>query len=178
MIHGAERAKSLMIALRDRSPMLMIKNRIRSPYMSATRTPADVMHLYLEEVVAKGRIELLDEIAAEDMVDHTAVAAGWGYGREGLVKHVQTAVASLAELQVTVERVIASRDEVVGVWRVRAIHAGPLFGIPATQKRIDWRNASIFRVSDGLITDYTGVWGSLEAVAQMGVPIRLPVVPP
>jgi predicted ester cyclase len=142
--------------------------------MNTFRTPAEVMRVYLEDVVARGRIELLDEIAAEDMVDHTAVAAGWGYGRQGLVKHVQTATASLAQLQVTVERVIASADEVVGVWRVRAIHVGPMFGVPATHKPIDWRNASIFRVENGRITDYDGVWGSLEAVAQMGVPIRLP----
>ena len=142
--------------------------------MNSKRTPADVMRLYVEEVVARGRIELLDEIAADDVVDHTAVAAGWGTGRQGLVKHVRTACASLGNLQATVERVIASSDEVVGVWRVRAIHIGPLFGIPATHKPLDWRNASIFRVRDGRITDYTGVWGSLDAVAQMGVPIKLP----
>jgi predicted ester cyclase len=142
--------------------------------MSTVRTPTDVMRLYLEEVVARGRIELLDEIAAEDMVDQTAVAAGWGYGRQGLVKHVRTALGSLAQLKVTVERVIASHDEVVGVWRARATHAGPMFGIPATGKWIEWTNASIFRVRDGRIIDYDGVWGSLEAVAKMGVPIELP----
>jgi hypothetical protein len=35
--------------------------------------------------------------------------------------------------------------------------------------------ASIFRVADGKITDYTGVWGALEAVQQMGVAIALRV---
>jgi predicted ester cyclase len=132
------------------------------------------MRLYIEEVVANGNIALLDDIAAEDMVDHTAVAAGWGTGRRGLVQHVKTACAALGDLQVEVERVIASSDEVVGVWRVRAVHVGTLFGIEATHKPISWRNASIFKVHDGRITDYTGVWGSLDAVAQMGVPIELP----
>jgi|GEM_PF-3200670 len=37
----------------------------------------EVMRLYLTEV-AQGKLELLEEIAAEDMVDHTAVAAGFG----------------------------------------------------------------------------------------------------
>lgn len=82
--------------------------------------------------------------------------------------------STLDDLEVDVERVIASADEVVGVWRARGIHRAPLFGIDATRQPLSWSNASIFKVKDGRITDYTGVWGSLEAVTQMGVPIRLP----
>lgn len=46
--------------------------------------------------------------------------------------------------------------------------------MPATGRTIEWTNASIFRVRDGKIVDYTGVWGALDAVQQMGVPIALP----
>lgn len=49
-----------------------------------------------------------------------------------------------------------------------------MFGIPATGKTIEWTNASIFRIENGKIIDYTGVWGALEAVQGMGVPIALP----
>lgn len=140
----------------------------------STRSPAEVMHLYLEEVVAKGNIDLLDEIAAEDMVDHTALEAGWGPGRQGLVRHVNYFRATLDDLEVELQRVIASADEVVGVWRASGVHRAALFGIEATGRRLSWTNASIFKVHNGRITDYTGVWGNLEAVAQMGVPIELP----
>ncbi len=75
---------------------------------------------------------------------------------------------------ITIERLIASDHEVVGVWRVRGVHSGELFGVPATGKTIEWTNVSIFRVENGKIVDYTGVWGALEAVQQMGVPIVLP----
>lgn len=136
--------------------------------------PADVMRRYLLEVVGEGKLEVLEEIAAIDMVDHTAVAAGWGPGRAGLERHVRFFRNCVPDLQVTVLRVIASADEVVGVWRVRGTHSAPLFGVPATGKVLDYTNASIFRVEGGRITDYTGVWGSLEAVQQMGVPIKLP----
>lgn len=134
----------------------------------------EVMRCYLTEVVAQGKLELLDDLAAEDMVDHTAIAAGWGPGRSGLKQHVSYFRQSISDLEITLERVIASADEVVGVWRVRATHSGDLFGIPATGKTIEWTNASIFRLKDGKIIDYTGVWGSLEAVQRMGVPIALP----
>ena len=75
---------------------------------------------------------------------------------------------------ITIERLIASDHEVVGVWRVRGVHSGELFGVPATSKTIEWTNVSIFRVENGKIVDYTGVWGALEAVRQMDVPIVLP----
>jgi steroid delta-isomerase-like uncharacterized protein len=134
----------------------------------------EVMHLYLTEVVQKGNINLLEDIAADDMVDHTAVAAGLGTGRPGLEQHVRYFRQCIPDLQVTIERIIASQDEVVGVWRVRGTHKEYLFGIPGTGKVIEWTNASIFRLKDGKIIDYTGVWGALEAVQQMGVEIALP----
>jgi steroid delta-isomerase-like uncharacterized protein len=141
--------------------------------MNKERSEA-VMRHYITEVVALGKLELLDDIAAEDMVDHTAVAAGWGTGRSGLEKHVRYFRQCVPDLQITLERVIASQDEVVGVWRVRGTHSAALFGVPATGKVIEWTNASIFRLRDGKIVDYTGVWGALEAVLQMGVNIDLP----
>jgi steroid delta-isomerase-like uncharacterized protein len=134
----------------------------------------EVMRLYLTEVGEKGDIDLLKEIAAEDMVDHTAVAAGLGTGRAGLENHVRYFRQCVPDGQVTIERIIASQDEVVGVWRVRGTHSANLFGVPATGKVIEWTNVSIFRLKDGKIIDYTGVWGSLEAVQQMGVKIALP----
>jgi predicted ester cyclase len=127
------------------------------------------MRRYLTEVVAGGDLAVLDDIAAPDMVDHTAVAAGWGTGRDGLVRHVTYFRATLPDLTVSVERIVASDDEVVGIWRVSGSHRGPLFGYAATGRRLEWSNASIFRLAEGLIVDYTGVWGALEAVHGMGV---------
>jgi steroid delta-isomerase-like uncharacterized protein len=142
--------------------------------MTVNRTPADIMRVYLEDVVGRGNLELLEEIAAEDMVDYTAVAVGWGPGRAGLIRHVTYFRSVMGDLVVDVERIVASDTEVVGLWRVRGLHQGELFGLPATSRRLDYRNASFFRVRDGLIVDYTGVWGALDAVRQMGVPMRLP----
>lgn len=36
----------------------------------------EVMRRYLTEVVAQGKLELIDELAAEDMVDHTQAIPG------------------------------------------------------------------------------------------------------
>ena len=76
---------------------------------------------------------------------------------------------TLPDLVVTVDRLIASADEVVGIWRVSGTHRGFLFGYPASGRRLEWSNASIFTIADAKIIDYAGVWGALEAVQGMGV---------
>lgn len=134
----------------------------------------NIMRRYLEEVVVEGKYEVLEEIAAEDMVDHTAVKHGWPSGRAGLEQHVRYFRQCVPDLKVEILRVIASENEVVGMWRAQGTHSEILFGIPATGKRLDYNNASIFKVKNGKLVDYTGVWGALDAVQQMGVPIALP----
>lgn len=129
------------------------------------------MVAYLKQVVEEGDIDLLDQIAAEDMVDETAIEVGWGPGRRGLIRHVRYYRNAMEGLRVDVERIIASDDEVVGIWRARGIDASNLFGVPASRRPLDYRNASVFRIRDGQIVHYTGVWAALDAVRQMGVEI-------
>jgi len=97
-----------------------------------------------------------------------------GTGRAGLEGHVRYFRQCFPDLQVTIERIIASEDEVVGVWRARGTHSEFIFGVPATGRVIEWTNASIFRLKDGKIIDYVVVPGALDAVEQMGAQISLP----
>lgn len=134
----------------------------------------EVMETYIKEIVAKGDIHLLSQISAEDVIDETAVEAGLGPGIAGLEKHVKYFRKAVSDLIVTLDQVVASDDEVVGIWSVAGTHSAPLFDVKATGKNISWTNVSIFRLENGLLVHYRGVWGALEAVKQMGVPISLP----
>jgi steroid delta-isomerase-like uncharacterized protein len=130
----------------------------------------EVMRRYLTEVVAQGKIELIEQLAAEDMVDHTQTIPG----RAGLVNHVRSFRERYSNPEVHVERIIASDDEVVGIWRWRTTHSGEMLGVPATGKTVDVRVASIFRLKDGMLVDYEVVADFLGAVRQMGAQIQLP----
>ena len=128
---------------------------------------AEVMRTYLEEVVAKRRLELIPQLAAEDMVDHTQPVRG----RQGLVNHVENFHRTFPDVTIEVKRIIASDDEVVGMWRLKGTHSQPLFGVPATGKTLEFDVASIFKLRDGMLIDYTLVAGGLEAAIQMGIPL-------
>ena len=130
----------------------------------------EVMRCYLTEVVAQGKLELIDGFAAEDMVDHTQTIRG----PAALRKHVSGFLARLDDFEIHVERIIASDDEVVGVWRLRTTHSMDMLGLPPTGKPFEARNASIFRLKDGMLVDYEVVSDSLAVVRQVGAEIRLP----
>ena len=130
----------------------------------------EVMRCYLTEVVAQGKLELIDGFAAEDMVDHTQTIRG----PAALKRHVSRFRARLDNFEIVVERIVASDDEVVGIWRLRTTHSMDLWGLPATGKPIEARNVSVFRLQDGMLVDYEVFSDSLAVVRQLGAEIRLP----
>ena len=130
----------------------------------------EVMRRYLTEVVAQGKLELIDELAAEDMVDHTQSTPG----RAGLVQHVTGFRSRNPDVTVEVERIIADENEVVGIWTWRATPVGEMYGVRSRGKPISVKVASVFRLRDGLLVDYEVISDGLGAVRQMGAEIRDP----
>jgi steroid delta-isomerase-like uncharacterized protein len=134
--------------------------------MSQQRS-AEVMRTYLEEVVGKRRYGLIPRLAAEDMIDHSQPVRG----RQGLVNHVQNFHRTFPDVTIEVKRIIASDDEVVGVWRLKGTHSQELFGVAATGKTLEFDVVSLFKLRDGMLVDYSLVAGALEAAIQMGIPL-------
>ena len=124
----------------------------------------EVMRRYLTEVVAQGKLELIDELAAEDMVDHTQTIPG----RSGLVAHVSGFRQRNQDLELEVERIVADENEVIGIWTWRATHATDMYGIPATGGRLEVRVASLFRLRDGMLVDYEVISDALTGFRKMG----------
>jgi hypothetical protein len=108
---------------------------------------AEVMRRYLTEVVALGKIELLDELAAEDMIDHTAMAAGWGpgsggpgrYSRQELVAEM-TAAFLCGSAGSDSEPSIENSAAHVASW-IRVLKGSPkrsVIAVAHAQKAVDW----------------------------------------
>ena len=127
------------------------------------------MRRYLTEVVALGKLELIDELAAEDMVDHTQTTPG----RAGLVAHVKSFRERNRDVELTVERIIASDDEVVGIWTWRATHSTDMYGVPPLGRKLEVRVASIFRLRDGMLVDYEVISDALTGFRRMGADVEI-----
>ncbi|MEM7093084.1 MAG: ester cyclase [Actinomycetota bacterium] len=126
-------------------------------------TPAEVLRTYLEEVGAKGRIELIDDLAHDDMVDEANQMFGGPPGKAGLVAHVVGFRKNVTDLEVTIERVVGDTTTAIGWWRFEGTHSGPWLGLPATNERIRGTVISRFDVDGGKVSRYRlFLWTDLD----------------
>jgi predicted ester cyclase len=130
----------------------------------------EVMDRYLNEVLAQRRLDLIDQIAAEDMRDWSQTIPG----RAGLVHHVNDFFRIFPEVEVKVLRIIADGDQVVGIWRFSGVPVEEYWGIKPSGRPVAITASSCFRLADGLIQDYWLIYNGLDAVTQMGAEIHDP----
>jgi steroid delta-isomerase-like uncharacterized protein len=116
---------------------------------------AEVMRTYLEEVAAKNRLELIPDLAHDDMVDDVSVMLGGPTGRDGLVFHVQTFFGWLGDPRITIRRIVADDDTVMAWWLVEGRHVGELMGIPPSNETVSASALSMFTMRDGKIARYS-----------------------
>lgn len=122
--------------------------------MRANDDPEGLMRTYLEEVVARGRLELLEEMTQPDMVDEANEAFGGPPGRAGLLAHAKGFRRHVTELQVEVQRIVSGKDTVMAWWSFTGLHAGPWLGRPPSGKPIRGSVFSFFDLVDGRISRY------------------------
>jgi predicted ester cyclase len=70
-----------------------------------------------------------------------------------------------------VEEVVAEGDTVGLLWRVTGTHRGPLFGIPATGKAINFYEAGIFKLAEGKIVEAWFLGDEAGLLKQLGAKI-------
>ena len=125
----------------------------------------EVMRRYLTEVLMERKLEVIKEIAAEDMWDHTQPKPG----REGLERHAGGFLAARPNIKIVVNHILADEDTVVGIWTWRNIEERETMGIPGGRE-VECRCCSIFKIRDGLLVDYTliAVTKTTSAPIQQG----------
>jgi steroid delta-isomerase-like uncharacterized protein len=143
--------------------------------MATSDQPTAVVRQLFEAVLQQGDLDALEALAAPDIVDHSAAAAGWAPGRAGFRQHVVWFRGLLADLQVTVDQLVAEGEWVVVCWTASGRQVQPLFGIPATGTSVRVAVVSTVRVRDGRIVAYHPRPDRLGFLQQVGAVIRPPI---
>ena len=117
--------------------------------MSRARSE-EIMRRYLTEVLMQGKLDVIKEIAAEDMWDHTQPEPG----RAGLEKHAGGFVAARPNVEISINHILADEDTAVGIWTWRNVEEAEFMGIPGGRE-VECRCCSIFKLRDGLLADYS-----------------------
>ncbi|WP_426997426.1 ester cyclase [Pseudarthrobacter sp. N5] len=135
--------------------------------MTTEDNKAIVLRFYAE--IDAGNIEAMDELVAEDYVDHNPPFPGLPAGREGLKQAFRifwTATPGRHEI----EDQLAEGDKVATRLTATGRHEGDLPGpLPATGKNLRETAVAIHRIADGRIAEHWSNRDDLGLMHQLGV---------
>jgi steroid delta-isomerase-like uncharacterized protein len=129
-----------------------------------------VARRYFEEFVGQRRLEVADELIAEDAADETRVGVGGTGTLEDFREHVSWLWENVKDVVITVEDLVAEGDRVIVFWRMDGVHQGTIFGVPGTGKRFSGRSISWLTVADGRVVRYNVLPDRLGIVQQLAEP--------
>ena len=137
--------------------------------MSEPRQNKVLVRRFLDQVFNNARPEIIDELMADDYVDHSATP-GQSPGAAGARQMYEMFRTAFPDLRVDIHDMVAEDDLVV----VRATFAGtsrgPLMGAPPTGKLVQIPSMVFIRVRNGQFVER---W---EQADMMGLMLQLGVV--
>jgi steroid delta-isomerase-like uncharacterized protein len=127
-----------------------------------------VVRRYYDEVLNQRRVELLDELAVENYVEHDPFP-GQGNGRADLKARVLLLLGAFNPLRFTIDDVIAEGDRVVVRWTNQGTQSGSFMGIPATGGDFSIAGVDIHMLRDGRLAEHWHVVDMLSQLQQLGL---------
>lgn len=122
---------------------------------------------FVDEVINKGNLKLIDELVAGDFVEHNP-AQGFPPDREGLRKTTELYRKAFPDGKVTVEEDAFYGDKLWSRYSFAGTHDGELFGIPATHRPVKTTAMDLTRFSGGKIVEHWSEWDLLTIMQQVG----------
>jgi steroid delta-isomerase-like uncharacterized protein len=114
----------------------------------------------------QGRPETVDEVLAEDYVDHSALPAP-APGREGFKKRAAMLRAAFAPVMEFGSFVVEG-DYVAFTWTMTGTHQGSFAGVPASGKPIKVTGINVERFQGDRIVEHWSQFDSLGLMRQIG----------
>jgi predicted ester cyclase len=119
----------------------------------------------LLEGFGRGDMSVLDEVVAEDLIEHQR---GMPQGREGLKSVIRTLRRAFPDLRYEVVQMAADGEKVWGHFRSRGTNDGSFMGNPPTRKTMQIDVIDIARFEEGKLVEHWGVPDRLGILMQLG----------
>jgi predicted ester cyclase len=117
-------------------------------------TLVEMYRRWLFEVWGAGDFGVVDELLAENLIDHNAVP-GQPRGRAGDIWAAQSVRTAFPDLVFALDVAFESGDLVTGRWTMSGAHTGPLelLGLPPTGRPVVMSGQEIFRAAGGVFVE-------------------------
>ena len=122
-----------------------------------------------DEIWNKGRFELIDELIAEDLVDHVELAGLDGNGRARYRASIEITRAAFPDYTNPLDFVLSDGAFAVSWGRSKGTHRGEFLGIAATGRSFDVPTVGILRFADGQAVERWGFSDNLGILQQLGL---------
>ncbi len=134
----------------------------------STQENKAIVRRYYDEVFNLRKVELLDQLAVEDYVEHDPFP-GMGNGRSDLKARVGAILGAFNPVKFTIEDLVAEGDRVVVRWSQTGTQSGNFMGIPPTGKQFTIAGIDIHEVRDGRMAEHWHVVDQFALMGQLGV---------
>ena len=129
----------------------------------------------LYDAINGGDLDLVDEILADDFVEHEEMP-GLAPTKEGVLAMFRMYLAAFPDMQMHAEEVLVSGDKTVTRARATGTHQGELMGMPPTGKSVDVKLIDIMQFNDaGMVREHWGLMDMFSMMQQLGA---IPEGPP
>lgn len=117
-----------------------------------------------EEAFNAGRLDLIDELAAPDLVVHYSDSAEELRGLAAYKAALTASRQALSDQYFVIEDMIGEGDRVATRWTMRATHSGEYLGAPATGRQVTITGTSIYRLAGDKVAE---AWVNSDDIGLM-----------
>lgn len=123
----------------------------------------------LEEAMNSRKLELLDDIVADDFVRHCEATPDFDVrSREGFKEFLRQNTTSFPDNVQTFVQVVVEGDR-AGIWTTyEGTQSGPLGPFPATGRKVHFDFGGVLRVEDSKIAELWVTWDNMTILSQLG----------
>ena len=126
-----------------------------------------IVRRWFDEIYTKKRLELMDELHAEDFVWHGPSGATVT-SRDGMRDLLRVYIAAFPDVHFTVEDQMSDGDQVVTRWSARATHSGEFEGTAPTGNSIMFTGITISRLENGQLVEEWENFDEMSLMRQIG----------
>lgn len=120
---------------------------------------------WTDDAIVEGRLDVFDELLAEDVVDRSGPAPSQGVGT---FKTRTAAVrAAFADLEIRVEDLLVDGEAIAWRWALTGTHVGAFAGLAPTGHRITLRGVNFQRLKGARVIEHwtlVDVFGATQAL--------------
>jgi steroid delta-isomerase-like uncharacterized protein len=133
-----------------------------------SRDPLNQMRRFWEEAFNGRDLSLLDDLFAEDYVNHAALP-GTPPGQAGQVAVMERLWAAFPDARFEITHLAVDGDVGICIGTMSGTHEGELLGVPPSGRRVEWRMCHMMRFDgEGRAVKHSAIRDDLGLMRQMG----------